>query len=83
VKYITPPLSKDIQVTGAPRIKFWASIDQKDTNWRVNVREYGSEEIYPLAQGWLKAALRKRDYDRDTKWEIEGSDVIRNCPMDV
>jgi predicted acyl esterase len=71
VRYVTPPLNKDLQVTGAPRIKFYASIDQKDTNWRVNVREYGSDEIYPLAQGWLKAALRKRDHDRDTKWEIE------------
>jgi hypothetical protein len=28
-----------------------------------------------------KNALTK--YVGDTKWEIEGSDVIRNCPMDV
>ena len=68
--YVTGPLAEPLQCTGAPRIKFWASIDQKDTNWRVNVRVFGSDFIYPLAQGWLKAALRKRDYDKDTKWEI-------------
>jgi predicted acyl esterase len=71
VRYVSPPLSENLQCTGAPRIKFWASIDQPETCWRVNVRTYGSDDIYPLAQGWLKASLRKRDYDRDVPWEIE------------
>ncbi|MDR3364217.1 MAG: CocE/NonD family hydrolase [Clostridiales Family XIII bacterium] len=71
VRYVSPPLSENLQCTGAPRVKFWASIDQKDTTWRVNVRVFGSGDIYPLAQGWLKASLRKRDYDRDVPWEIE------------
>ncbi|MDR3294546.1 MAG: CocE/NonD family hydrolase [Clostridiales Family XIII bacterium] len=71
VKYVTPPLSSDLQITGPPRIKFYASLDQKDTTWRVNVREYGSKEIYPLAQGWLRASLRKRLPEKDSPWEIE------------
>jgi predicted acyl esterase len=69
--YVSPPLTEDLQVTGAPRIKFYASIDQKDTNWRVQVRQADSEDIYPLASGWLKASLRKRTPEKDSAWEIE------------
>ena len=71
VVYVSAPLAEPLLCVGAPRLKFYASIDQKDTNWRVNIRKYGSDEIYPLALSWLKASLRKRDYARDVPWEIE------------
>ncbi len=71
VTYISAPLSEDLQVTGAPRIKFYASVDQDDTCFRFGVREADSDAIYPLASGWLKASLRKRVPEKDTAWEIE------------
>lgn len=71
IKYVSPPLAEDLQVTGAPRVKFYASINQKDTTWRVQVRQADSDAIYPLASGWLKASLRKRVPEKDSAWEIE------------
>ena len=59
------PLSEDLQVTGPPRVTFYASIDTADTNWRVDVREEGSDAIYPLASGWLKASHRTLDHAQD------------------
>jgi predicted acyl esterase len=70
VTYVSRPLSDDLQVTGAPRITFYASIDQKDTNFRIQVRDADSDAIYPLAQGWLKASHRAVDEKKTTEWEI-------------
>jgi len=70
VTYISRPLSEDLQVTGPPRITFYAAIDQDDTCWRVEVREADSDAIYPLASGWLKASHRALDDARTTPWEI-------------
>ena len=58
VSYVSPPLPYDLQVTGPPRITFYADIDQDDTCWRVEVREADSDAIYPLASGWLRASHR-------------------------
>ena len=71
VKYVTPPLPDDIQISGAPRVKFYSSIDQDDTCWRVDIREAGSDALFPLTTGWLRASLRKRVYEKDTPWSIE------------
>jgi len=70
VKYISPPLAEDMQVSGAPRVKFYAAIDQEDTTWRVEIREADSDAMYPLASGWLRASLRKRVPEKDTPWQI-------------
>jgi len=71
VTYITPPLPEDIEISGAPRVKFYASIDQDDTCWRVEIDEVGSPALFPLSTGWLRASLRKRLYEKDTAWDIE------------
>jgi putative hydrolase, CocE/NonD family len=70
LSYITPPLAEDLQVAGPPRIKFYASLDQKDSIWRVEVREADSDAVFPLSAGWLRASLRKRQTEKDTEWEI-------------
>ncbi len=70
VTYTTRPLAEDLQVTGAPVITFYASVDQIDTNFRIQVREADSDAIYPLAQGWLKASHRAIDEAKTTPWEI-------------
>ncbi|MBN1628994.1 MAG: CocE/NonD family hydrolase [Thermoleophilia bacterium] len=70
VTYITPPLPCDVQVTGPPRIAFYASIDQPDTAFRFDVREEGSDAVAPLASGWLRASHRALDAEKTTPWEI-------------
>ncbi|MCL6478930.1 MAG: CocE/NonD family hydrolase [Peptococcaceae bacterium] len=70
VTYVSPPLAEDLQVTGPPRITFFASVDTDDTNFRIQVREAGSDALYPLAQGWLKASHRALDEAKTTPWEI-------------
>jgi len=71
VVYTTPPLPEDIEISGAPRVKFYASLDQDDTCWRVEIREADSDALFPLASGWLRASLRKRLPEKDTAWDIE------------
>jgi putative CocE/NonD family hydrolase len=69
--YISDPMSQDTLVMGSPIVKFYASIDQKDTCWRVDIWEEGVDTQVSLAQGWLRASLRKRLPEKDTPWEIE------------
>ncbi len=80
VGYVSAPLPHDMQVTGPPRITFYAAIDQPDTNWRVEVREADSDAIYPLASGWLKASHRALDDTRTTPWEI-AHDHTKEVPV--
>ena len=80
VTYVSPPLPYDLQVTGPPRITFYADIDQDDTCWRVEVREADSDAIYPLASGWLKASHRSLDDAKTTAWEI-AHDHTKEVPI--
>lgn len=80
VVYVTPPLPKDMQVTGSPVITFYAAIDQEDTNFRIDVREEGSTAPLPLAQGWLKASHRAIDEQASTPWEL-AHDHTRAVPV--
>jgi predicted acyl esterase len=73
-------LPEDVQVPGPPRVTVYASIDQPDTKWRVEVREAGSDAIYPLASGWLKASHRALDDARTTSWEI-AHDHTKEVPV--
>ena len=70
VAYLTPPLPDDLQVTGSPRITFYAAMDREDTNFRIEVHEEGSWTALPLACGWLKASHRTVDESKTTPWEI-------------
>ena len=70
VSYVSPPMPEDVQVTGAPRVKFYAAIDQDDTCWRVDIREADSDAVMSLSTGWLRASLRKRLCGEDTPWSI-------------
>jgi len=80
VTYITPPLAQDMQVTGPPRITFYAAIDKEDTNFRIDIREEGSTAPLPLAQGWLKASHRAIDEAATTPWEI-AHDHTKSVPV--
>ncbi|MDH4269317.1 MAG: CocE/NonD family hydrolase [Dehalococcoidia bacterium] len=83
VQYLTPPLAEDLQVTGPPRIIFYAAIDADDTNFRIDVRDEPSDNsgILPLASGWLKASFRALDKNKTTPWEI-GHDFTKSIPVE-
>ena len=68
--YKTAPLEEDVLVAGSPILKFFASIDQKDTTWRVDLFQGGHESPWPITKGWLRASLRKRVPEKDTPWAI-------------
>jgi predicted acyl esterase len=82
VRYMTPPLAEDVQVTGPPRITFYAAIDADDTNFRIDVRDEPSDNsgILPLSSGWLKASFRALDKKKTTPWEI-GHDFTKSVPV--
>ena len=60
VSYVSRPLSKDLQVTGPPRITFYSAIDQDDTCWRVEVRE---EDLTNEIRSELKCEVNELKYD--------------------
>lgn len=69
--YRTAPLTEDIQLAGSPILKFYASIDQKDTCWRVDLHVGYHDNPWPITKGWLRASLRKRLPEQDTAWSIK------------
>lgn len=68
--YRTPPLAEDVILAGSPILKFFASIDQPDTTWRVELFEGGHDNPWPITKGWLRASLRKRVPEKDMPWLI-------------
>jgi predicted acyl esterase len=63
LKYLSDPLSEDLEVTGTVEVHLYAAIDQDDTNWRVrltDINESGMETTSPhsLTEGWLRASYR-------------------------
>jgi predicted acyl esterase len=62
VKYISPPLTENLEAIGPAAFNLFASIDQDDTNWIVklyDVTPTGAE--IRLAKGYLKASHRALD----------------------
>lgn len=62
VKYMTAPMSRDMEVIGPGAFYFYASIDQDDTNWIVKLSDVdkdGSE--LPMGTNYLKASHRALD----------------------
>jgi predicted acyl esterase len=71
LKYLSDPLSEDVEVTGSVVIYLYAAIDQDDTNWRVrifDVNEAGVETTSPhsLTEAWLRASYRSLDKQAST-----------------
>jgi predicted acyl esterase len=43
LRYLTEPLAEDTLIVGPIALKFWASIDQDDTNWIVILKDVGPD----------------------------------------
>jgi putative CocE/NonD family hydrolase len=81
LKYSTVPFSQDIEIIGPLTIKFYASIDQPDTNWHLSVYEVDAVgKKNPLAGGWLKASHRGINDGSSQPWEPR-HDHTRNVPI--
>lgn len=62
VKYLTEPLSNNIEVTGPVAFSLYASIDQEDTNWMIGLKDVFSDRSeLEVSKGFLKASHREID----------------------
>ncbi len=62
VKYTTPKLHEDVEITGPIALYFYASLSEPDANWMVEINDIhpdGSKAI--ISKGWLKASHRELD----------------------
>ena len=80
LRYMTEPLSEDLEVTGPLSLHFWAEIDQDDTNWIIVIKDVGPDvsvqtaregefarPVVPereVTRGWLKASHRAVDEEK-------------------
>lgn len=74
VKYLSPPLTEDTEVTGSVVVYLYASIDQNDTNWRVRLSDLDENGVettapMPLTQAWLRASYKAADKSRSTPYQ--------------
>ena len=69
VKYRTPPLPEDTELTGPGALYLHASIDTDDTNWIVRVSDIDPQgNRMVTTTGWLKASHREVDPARSRPW---------------
>ncbi len=72
VTFLTPPLTRDLEITGPVAAKLWLSSDTTDADVFVALRVYdpaGKEVVFigsndprtPVGLGWLRASQRKCD----------------------
>lgn len=65
--YSTEPLAKDTEVTGPIALHLYASLDDMDGNWIVELRDASPEgERRVISKGWLKASFRELDEAQST-----------------
>lgn len=69
LRYSTPPLREDTEITGPAALHIYASIDSEDTNFIIKVNDvdpFGNK--YQATTGWLKASHREIDGTRSQPW---------------
>lgn len=70
IKYLTAPMTEDLEIIGPIGLHLFASIDVDDTNWIAelyDVDEHGIEQF--LGRGNLKASHRAIDESRSKPWQ--------------
>lgn len=69
LRYTTPPLSEDTEITGPAALYLYASIDTDDTNFIVKVNDIDPlGNKFPATTGWLKASHRELDESKSKPW---------------
>lgn len=70
VKYLTPPLTNDMEVTGPIAFYLYAEINQDDTNWIVALRDVAADNTESeMTRGFLKASHRALDKTKSKPWQ--------------
>jgi len=65
LKYLTEPLTRELEITGPIALYLQASISTTDADWIVEIRDVnpaGEEKL--VTMGWLKASHREIDEDK-------------------
>lgn len=69
VKYMSPPLSADLEVIGPAALHLYASLDQDDTNWIVKLTDVAPNgQESSVSRGTLKASHRALDPAKSTPY---------------
>ena len=69
IKYTSPPLARDMEITGPIALYFHAS-SASDANWMVDIKDIdpnGEERL--VSKGWLKASHRELDGTRSKPYQ--------------
>jgi predicted acyl esterase len=70
VKYGTPPLEKDVEITGPMALYFYASLSGQDGDWMVVINDVDRKGLERLvSKGWLKASHREVDTGRSKPYK--------------
>lgn len=70
VKYMTKPLSEDVEVTGPSALYFYASLSSQDANWFITIKDIdidGLEKV--VSKGWLRASHRELDESKSKPYK--------------
>lgn len=69
LRWATPPMAADMEVTGPAALYLYASLDTDDTNFIVKLYDVGPRgDRLQLTTGWLKASQRELDENKSTPW---------------
>ena len=70
LKYLTPPLDSDLEITGPAALYLSASIDQPEATWIVNLKDQAPDGTTRMVtKGWLRASHRKLDPSRSKPYK--------------
>jgi predicted acyl esterase len=65
VKYTTPPLTEDVEVTGPVALYFHAALDQSDATWVASLNDVAPDgSVRLIIKGWLRASHKRVDEGR-------------------
>jgi hypothetical protein len=69
LRWSSPPMLEDTEITGPAALYLYASIDTEDTNFIVKLYDVGPEgNRVQLSTGWLKASHREIDEKKSRPW---------------
>jgi len=69
LRYTTPPMVEEMELTGPGALYLHVSIDTDDTNFIVKLHDVDPKgKRVQLTTGWLKASHRELDQSKSTPW---------------
>lgn len=70
IKYMTPVLTHDMEITGPSALYLNAALTHDDADWMVEIRDIDQNgEEYLVTMGWLKASHRELDVSRSQPYQ--------------